>query len=133
MDLPTLIPHERTLDGLIGLRIGDHGDGWIEATLPVDDRVKQPMGLVHGGVYAVIAESITSMATMAGVYEAGMAAQGLSNSTNFLRPILAGTVHARAERIHQGRTTWVWDVRITDDEDRLCAVTRMVVAVRPRA
>jgi 1,4-dihydroxy-2-naphthoyl-CoA hydrolase len=133
MDLETLIPHDQTLDGTIGLVVGEHGDGWIEATLPVADRVRQPMGLVHGGVFAVIAESITSMATMAGVYEAGMSAQGLSNSTNFLRPILDGTIHARAERIHQGRTTWVWDVRITDDEDRLCAVTRMVVAVRPRS
>lgn len=132
MDLETLIPHEETLDGTLGLRIGEHGDGWIEATLPVGNHVKQPMGLVHGGVYAMIAESLTSMATMAGVYEAGMSAQGLSNSTNFLRPILDGTVHARAERIHKGRTTWVWDVRITDDEERLCAVTRMVIAVRPR-
>lgn len=132
MDLETLIPHGETLDGTIGLQLGDHGDGWIEATLPVENRVKQPMGLVHGGVYAVIAESLTSIATMAGVHEDGMSAQGLSNSTNFLRPIFEGTVHARAERIHRGRTTWVWDVQITDDQQRLCAVTRMVIAVRPR-
>ncbi|EHN09032.1 ComA operon protein 2 [Patulibacter medicamentivorans] len=131
MDLPSLIPVENTLDGQIGLEIGAHGDDWIEATVAVGDHVKQPMGLVHGGVYASIAESITSMATAVGVYADGMSAQGLSNSTNFLRPIFEGTIHARAERLHKGRTTWVWDVRITDDEGRLAAISRMVIAVRP--
>lgn len=131
MDFEALIPVDKTLDGLVGLEIGAHGDGWIEATLPVGDHVKQPMGLVHGGIYAVIAESITSLATGINVYQDGMSAQGLSNTTNFLRPILEGTVHARAERLHKGRTTWVWDVRMSDDQDRTCAVTRMVIAVRP--
>lgn len=125
------LPTERTLDGLIGLVVGESGDGWIEATVPVRDAVRQPLGLVHGGVYAAIAESITSIATAHGVYADGMSAQGLSNTTNFLRPILEGTVHARADRLHRGRTTWVWDVRMSDDQGRVAAVTRMVVAVRP--
>ncbi|MDX8150238.1 PaaI family thioesterase [Patulibacter brassicae] len=133
MELPTTIPHERTLDGLIGLRVHDQGDGWIEASVPVVDGVRQPMGLVHGGVYAAIAESVTSMATAAAVMPDGFVAQGLSNATNFLRPILEGTVHARADRLHRGRTTWVWDVRMTDDAGRLAATTRMVIAVRALA
>ena len=58
-------------------------------------------------------------------------AQGLANQTSFLRPILAGTVHAVARRRHRGRTTWVWEVEMTDDEDRLCALVRMTIAVRP--
>jgi uncharacterized protein (TIGR00369 family) len=58
-------------------------------------------------------------------------AMGLSNSTSFLRPITKGTVHAHATRLHRGRTTWVWDVRFSDDEDHTCAVTRMTIAVRP--
>ena len=58
-------------------------------------------------------------------------AMGLSNSTSFLRPITEGTVHARATRLHRGRTTWVWDVRFSDDAGRTCAVTRMTIAVRP--
>lgn len=131
MDFDSLLPVDKTLDGLVGLKVGEHGDGWIEATLAVGDHVKQPMGLVHGGIYAVIAESITSLATGINVYQDGMSAQGLSNTTNFLRPILEGTVHARAERLHKGRTTWVWDVRMSDDQGRVCAVTRMVIAVRP--
>ncbi|MGE4427352.1 MAG: PaaI family thioesterase [Solirubrobacteraceae bacterium] len=131
MEFQPLLDPAKTLDGLLGLKIGEQGDGWIEATMEVADHVKQPMGLVHGGVFASIAESITSQATALGVYGDGNAAQGLSNTTNFLRPILEGTIHARAERLHKGRTTWVWDVRITDDEGRACAITRMVVAVRP--
>lgn len=131
MEFEPLIAPEKTLDGLIGLRVGDHGEDWAEARLAVGDHVRQPMGLVHGGVYAAIAESLTSMATARAVVPDGFAAQGLSNSTNFLRPCLEGTVHARADRLHKGRTTWVWDVRMSDDQGRVCAVTRMVIAVRP--
>ena len=86
---------------------------------------------MHGGVYASIAESIASMATALAVVGKGEAAMGLSNATSFLRPITKGTIHARAERVHRGRTTWVWDVSCTDDDGRLCALTRMTVAVRP--
>ncbi|MEA2283803.1 MAG: 1,4-dihydroxy-2-naphthoyl-CoA hydrolase, partial [Solirubrobacteraceae bacterium] len=60
----------------------------------------------------------------------GRSAQGLSNQTSFLRPITGGTIHAHARRRHRGRTTWVWEVDITDDDDRLCAIVRMTVAVR---
>jgi uncharacterized protein (TIGR00369 family) len=73
---------------------------------------------------------MTSLATGMAVLEQGQTAMGLANSTSFLRPITAGTVHAEAQRLHRGRTTWVWDVRFTDDEDRLCALTRMTIAVR---
>jgi 1,4-dihydroxy-2-naphthoyl-CoA hydrolase len=59
-------------------------------------------------------------------------AYGLSNTTSFFRPISAGTVQAEAERLHRGRTTWVWDVRFIDGDGRLCAASRVTVAVRPR-
>jgi len=74
---------------------------------------------------------MASLATALAVGEQGASAVGLSNSTSFLRPILEGTVHASATRLHSGRTTWVWDVRFSDDQDRLCALTRMTIAVRP--
>ena len=63
----------------------------------------------------------------------GQSAQGLSNQTSFLRPILDGTIHAVARRRHRGRTTWVWEVEITDDQARLCALVRMTIAVRDAA
>ena len=55
----------------------------------------------------------------------------MSNRATFLRPITAGTIHAQATRRHRGRTTWVWDVEISDDDGRLCAMSRMTIAVRP--
>jgi uncharacterized protein (TIGR00369 family) len=74
---------------------------------------------------------MTSLATALAVAGEGSTAMGLSNSTSFLRPITEGVIHAQASRIHRGRTTWVWDVRFTDDAGKLCAVTRMTIAVRP--
>ena len=120
-------------DVLYGLHIVSCSEEEVRADVPVRDEIRQPLGLVHGGVYASIAESIASLATALGVLENGDAAMGLSNATSFLRPITRGTIHAVAVRVHRGRTTWVWDVSFTDDQDRLCALTRMTVAVRPAA
>ena len=117
-------------DGLYGLEVLTISDEEVSAQVVVRDELKQPAGLVHGGVFASIAESITSMATWFAVQGEGKSAQGLSNQTSFLRPILDGTIHAVARRRHRGRTTWVWEVDITDDEGRLCALVRMTIAVR---
>ena len=127
------LPHRLTdgFDGLYGLEIVAMTEDEVVAQVPVRDDLKQPAGLVHGGVFASIAESISSFGTWVAVQPDGLVAQGLSNQTSFLRPILDGTIHAVAKRRHRGRTTWVWDVEITDDAERLCALVRMVVAVRP--
>ncbi len=117
-------------DALYGLRMTSCSDTEVTAEVPVRAEVKQPAGLVHGGVYAAIAESMASMATAFAVLEGGETAMGLSNATSFLRPITEGTIHARASRVHRGRTTWVWDVSFSDDAGRTCAVTRMTIAVR---
>ncbi len=118
-------------DRLYGLELLSVSDTEARAQLQVRPEVLQPAGLVHGGVYASMAESLTSMATHIAVAGGGEMALGLSNSTSFLRPITAGTVHALATRIHRGRSTWVWEVQFTDDAQRTCAVTRMTIAVRP--
>ncbi|WP_354702097.1 4-hydroxybenzoyl-CoA thioesterase [Paraconexibacter sp. AEG42_29] len=131
MDFEPAIPYEQTFDALYGLQLGEVTPERVTATVEVSDKVKQPMGLVHGGVFASIAESITSIGTARVVIEDGMSAQGLSNQTSFLRPIFEGTIHATAIRRHKGRTTWVWEVEITDDAGRLCSLIRMTIAVRP--
>jgi uncharacterized protein (TIGR00369 family) len=118
-------------DRLYGLQIVDYAEGEVSAQVTAREEVKQPAGLVHGGLYASIAESMTSLATALAVMPDGNMAMGLSNNTSFLRPITEGVVHAHASLIHRGRTTWVWDVRFTDDAGRSCAVTRMTIAVRP--
>lgn len=117
-------------DRLYGLRLIEISDSEARAQVDVREELKQPAGLVHGGVYASIAEAISSIATGMTVLQEGSVAMGMANATSFLRPITSGTIHAHATRFHRGRTTWLWDVRFTDDEDRLCAVTRMTIAVR---
>jgi uncharacterized protein (TIGR00369 family) len=125
-----VVPWDEGFDALYGLDIDEMTPERATAHVPVRNAIRQPMGLVHGGVYASIAESLTSLATGAGVVPEGLVPQGMSNATNFLRPILGGTIHATAIRRHRGRTTWIWDVDFTDDEGRLCATTRMTIAVR---
>jgi len=118
-------------DRLYGLQLLACSDSEVRAQLAVREELTQAAGLVHGGVYASMAESMASIATARAVRERGEVAMGLANNTSFLRPITAGVVHAHATRLHRGRTTWVWDVRFGDDAGRTCAVTRMTVAVRP--
>jgi 1,4-dihydroxy-2-naphthoyl-CoA hydrolase len=134
MALPTAEQLNDVLQGFdrhYGLQLLEVSAEDVRGQVRVRDELKQPAGLVHGGVYASIAEAMASLATGLTVLEQGMTAMGLSNSTSFLRPVTAGTVHAHATRLHRGRTTWVWDVRFSDDEGRLCALTRMTIAVRP--
>lgn len=113
-----------------GLQLLEVTEELVRARVDVRDELKQPAGLIHGGVYASMAEAMASLATGLSVLPHGSTAMGLSNSTSFLRPVTAGVVHAHATRLHRGRTTWVWDVHFSDDEGRLCAVTRMTIAVR---
>jgi uncharacterized protein (TIGR00369 family) len=98
--------------------------------LPVRSHVLQPYGIVHGGAYAALAESLTSKATYETVGPDNVAF-GQANDTSFLRPVFGGSVHAEARAQHRGSTTWVWEVEMRDDDDRLCAVSRVTIAVRP--
>lgn len=120
------------LGELIGLEHLESGPERARARVEVTDRVRQIHGVVHGGAYAVIAESVCSRATGAAVADAGLAAMGQANQATFIRPIASGHVNAEATVRHRGRTTWVWDCELSDDEGRLCALVRMTVAVRPR-
>jgi len=126
------VAFERTLESQLRRETQEMTDERVVATMSVDDQpVLQPMGIVHGGVYATMAEGMVSEATFRAVYPEGNIAVGMSNQTSFLRPITAGTIHAEARRRHRGRTTWLWEVDFTDDHGRLCALTRVTIAVRP--
>ncbi len=131
MESATVFPPSGGFDALYGLELLEYHDDLVLGRVAVRDDLRQPFGLVHGGVFAAIAETLASLGTAYVVMAEGSGAMGLSNSTSFLRPITDGTIHARALRRHRGRTTWVWDVEITDDAGRLCALTRMTIAVRP--
>jgi uncharacterized protein (TIGR00369 family) len=128
---PVRVEPERTLDGVLGFEVLEMGEDRARGRVEVADRIRQPLGLVHGGVFAALAESITSATTFRAVSGEGMVAVGQSNHTSFLRPVLEGTVHADARRRHRGRTSWVWEVDFSDDGGRLCALSRVTLAVRP--
>ena len=133
MSLPPFpVPPEETFDALYGMRRFDVTAESARGEVVVRPALLQPWGLVHGGVYASMAESLASWATALAVAPDGNIALGMSNNTSFLRPIAAGMIHGLATRRHRGRSTWVWDVDISDDEGRLCASSRVTIAVRPR-
>jgi 1,4-dihydroxy-2-naphthoyl-CoA hydrolase len=120
------------LDGVLGFQVVEIGDEHAVGRFAIRDRVRQRFGLVHGGAYAALAEMLATEATVAAVYRDGFAAMGISNDTSFLKPARGQTITARARRRHRGRTTWVWEVDHSDDEGRLCAISRVTIAVRPR-
>ena len=118
---------------LLGIELLDPGPEAALARLEVSDRVRQPYGIVHGGAYATLAETLCSWATNEAVRGDGMLALGQSNQASFIRPISEGSITATATARHRGRTTWIWDCEMSDDSGRLCALVRMTVALRPAA
>lgn len=130
MSLPAPYALDIGFDALYGLEVTELDDGLVRGTVPVRDQIKQPLGLVHGGIYAAVAESLASTGTAAVVQADGNIVLGMSNQTSFLRPVSGGAVQAVARARHRGRTTWVWDVELTGDDGRLCALSRVTIAVR---
>jgi len=127
----TLPPDRVTFDSAYGLELEVTTPDLMRARCEVADKVRQPFGIVHGGALAAIAEALASIGTSLGVAERGEVGIGQNNNTSFLRPIFEGTIHAEARPRHRGRTTWIWDVDVTDDAGALCAIARVTIAVRP--
>ena len=121
-----------TLDDVLGFELVEASAERCGARFAAERRVQQPMGLVHGGAYAALAESVVSVTTNRMLGGSGSFAVGQSNNTSFLRPVTSGHVNAQGVPVHRGRTTWVWDVTFTDDDGRVCALTRVTMAVRDR-
>jgi 1,4-dihydroxy-2-naphthoyl-CoA hydrolase len=116
-------------DALYGLELTDCSDSLVRGRVRVRGELTQSAGLVHGGVYSAISEALAARGTEAAVGAEGRRAIGLSHQTTTLHPVAGGTIHATAVRRHRGRTTWVWEVEIADDEQRRCAVARVTIAV----
>ena len=125
-------PAPGTLDDVLGFELLEATHDGCRGRFTVEPRVQQPYGLVHGGAYASFAESMASVTTHLAVAPDGNIAVGQSNHTTFLRPASAGTIHAEGTPSAPRPDSWVWDVRFTDDEGRLCAITRVAIAVRPQ-
>jgi uncharacterized protein (TIGR00369 family) len=119
-------------DELIGTQWLDDAPDHARVRIELRDELRQPVGLLHGGVMSSLVESVCSRATALAVVPGGMMAMGQSISVNFIRPVTAGGAEVKARARHRGRTTWVWDAEVLDDEGRLCALAQMTIAVRPQ-
>jgi 1,4-dihydroxy-2-naphthoyl-CoA hydrolase len=129
-DPASILSLGQTLDGTLGVEVVEATDDVIRGRMPVEDRIRQPYGIVHGGAMSAIAESLASMGTAQGVLAEGKIAMGQEINASFMRPISHGHVNALARVRRRGRTAWNWEVEITDDEGRICALLRATIAVR---
>lgn len=119
-----------TIEEVLGIQRVTVEKDLVVATMPVDHRTHQPFGILHGGASVVLAETVASIGTAVNIDLTRQMAAGLEINANHIRPKRDGVVTARAVPVHRGRTTFVWDIRIVDEHDRLICISRCTVAVR---
>lgn len=120
-----------TLAEVLGIKVTAIEGNSVVATMPVDARTHQPMGLLHGGASVALAETVGSVSAN-GTLESGQYAVGLEINANHLRSVRSGTVTARSTAIHIGKSTQVWEIRITDEQQKLVCISRLTVAILNR-
>ena len=118
----TLIEH-------LGIVFTAAGDDWVQATMPVDARTRQPYGILHGGASVVLAETLGSSAGNLCVDTAKQVCVGLEINANHVRAVRSGTVTGTARAVHVGRSTQLWEIRIEDEQGRLVCISRLTLAV----
>jgi 1,4-dihydroxy-2-naphthoyl-CoA hydrolase len=118
-----------TMGEHIGIVFTGIGDDWLEATMPVDHRTKQPAGLLHGGASVALAETLGSVASFLCVDPAKRVCVGLEINANHLRSVTEGTVTGRATPLHIGSTTHVWEIKIRNEAGKLVCVSRITMAI----
>lgn len=119
-------------DELLGTEWLSDDPNDARARVPLREELRQPYGLLHGGVMSALVESLCSRATVIAVFDQGNIAMGQAISVNLVRSITAGSAEVRARARHRGRTSWVWEAEVLDDDGRLCALAQMTMAVRPK-
>jgi 1,4-dihydroxy-2-naphthoyl-CoA hydrolase len=120
----TLIDH-------LGIVFTGAGEDWLQATMPVDERTRQPYGLLHGGASVVLAETLGSSAGNLCVDTASQVCVGLEINANHLRAARSGVVTGTARALHVGRTTQVWEIRIENEAGKPVCISRLTLAVVP--
>lgn len=122
--------HADSIVRLLGIEFTEAGEGYLTARMPVDGRTHQPFGILHGGASVVLAESLGSVASYMLLDDpAKQRAVGLEVNANHIRSVRDGWVYGRCTPIHIGRTTHVWDIRITTEEGKLVCVSRLTIAI----
>ena len=122
----------RGLGDALGIEVTELTPERVVATMPVDDRTRQPFGILHGGASVALAETVASLGAAANIDLEEFVAVGLEINANHIRAKSDGMLTATATPMHLGRTTHVWDVRIVDERDRPVCVSRVTMAVRPK-
>jgi len=118
-----------TLLEALGIEFVEVGDDFLRARMPVDGRTHQPAGMLHGGASVALAESLASWGATFVVDRSKHHCVGLEINANHVRPIQSGFVVGTARPLHSGRSTQIWEVRITDERDKLVCVSRVTMAV----
>ena len=126
--LPPDLFDRESLDKTLGIELVELAADRVVATMSVTPRVHQPFGYLHGGASVALAETVASVGGTVSAPE-GMVAFGLEINANHLRPVREGLVRAVGTPLHRGRTTQVWEVRITDEAGRLVCVSRCTLAL----
>lgn len=114
----------------LDMRVIQQAEGYVEMTMPVVDKVKQPFGYLHGGASIALGETACSLGAASMVDTAVSIPMGLEMNANHVGSVQSGTVTAKATCIHAGRSTQVWDIRITDKDDRLITVMRGTMMIK---
>ncbi|WP_019156139.1 PaaI family thioesterase [Robertmurraya massiliosenegalensis] len=122
----------KTLIHTLGIEMVKVEKGLVVATMPVDDRTRQPWGLLHGGASVALAETVASVGAYELVDQSTEVVVGLEINANHVKGKKDGIVTATGTVLHQGKTTMVWDIKITDEEERLICVSRCTMAVIKR-
>lgn len=123
---------EGCMVGHLGITITEAGDDWLRGTMPVDERTRQPFGLLHGGASVALAETLGSMAGGLCVDPATEAVVGLEINANHLRAARSGVVTGTARALHVGRSTHVWEIRIENEAGKPVCISRLTLAVVAR-
>ncbi|WP_119079313.1 hotdog fold thioesterase [Chitinophaga alhagiae] len=120
---------QNTMGTYLGMEFTEIGPDYLRAMMPVDHRTVQPYGLLHGGASAALAETVGSVASALIIDPEKQICVGLEINANHVRGVREGYVHAVARPLHIGSGTHVWDIRITDDDNKLVCVSRLTVAI----
>lgn len=121
--------NKKTMSDFLSIEFIEIGDDFITAKMPVDDRTKQPVGIMHGGASCVLAETVGSIAANFCVDPAKYYCVGLDINTNHIRSIREGFVYATAKPFHLGRSTQVWGINIVNDKQQMISVNRLTMTV----
>ncbi len=122
---------DRGINARLGIRFTEIGPDFIRATMPVDDRTRQPAGLLHGGASVVLAESLGSTAAYLCIDRKTHYCVGVDINATHVRSITEGTVTGTARPLHLGRRNQVWEIRIEDEKDRLVSIVRLTTTALP--